>query len=90
MLSRVAQSLVAILLLAQNIMSAVPFQYHNHEQLTTFLKDLAAKYPTKTYLYSIGKTVQNRDLWVMAIADSNPQKHVILRPEAKYIGIFLD
>jgi carboxypeptidase D len=28
----------------------------------------------------------DRDLWVLAIADSNPSVHVTLRPEAKYIG----
>lgn len=28
----------------------------------------------------------DRDLWVLAIADSNPSVHLRLRPEAKYIG----
>lgn len=62
------------------------FEYHNYTQFTKFLKDLTVKYPTKTYLYSIGKSIEGRDLWVMAIADSNPDKHIILRPEAKFIG----
>lgn len=62
------------------------YEYHNYVQLTKLLKNFAAKYPTKTHLYSIGKSVKGRNLWVMAIADSHPDKHEILRPEAKYIG----
>jgi carboxypeptidase D len=30
--------------------------------------------------------ISGRDLWVLAIADSNPSVHMKLRPEAKYIG----
>ena len=30
--------------------------------------------------------MQRRDLWVMAIAKSQPNKHVLLRPEVKYVG----
>ena len=61
--------------------------YHNYDKLTKFMNDLAAKFPTKTHLYSIGKSVQGRELWTIAIADKNPHIHEILRPEAKYIGI---
>ncbi len=62
------------------------FTYHNHDSLTSILKQFASDYPTKTYLYSIGKSVQNRELWVLALADTNPDKHLTLRPEVKYIG----
>lgn len=30
--------------------------------------------------------IKGRDLWAMAIADSQPNVHIALRPEAKYIG----
>ena len=68
------------------IKSDLDFGYHNYDSFTSILKNYASKYPTKTYLYSIGKSVQNRELWVLALADSNPDKHMTLRPEVKYIG----
>jgi hypothetical protein len=34
------------------------FRYHNHEQLTRYLRAVSAKYPALTALYSIGKSVQ--------------------------------
>ena len=46
----------------------------------------ALDYPDKTHLYSIGRTVENRELWVMAISSTKPAVHVPLRPEVKYIG----
>lgn len=65
---------------------AINFEYHHYNGLTSLFKNYSTQYPNKTYLYSIGKSVLGRDLWVLAIADHNPQKHVLLRPEAKYIG----
>jgi len=37
-------------------------------------------------VYSIGKSVEQRDLLAVAIADNNADKHVTLRPEVKYIA----
>ncbi|XP_056019637.1 carboxypeptidase D-like isoform X2 [Ostrea edulis] len=42
-------------------------------------------YPNLTKLYSVGKTVENRDLWVIAIG-RNLDIHETLRPHVKYIG----
>jgi carboxypeptidase M len=69
-----------------NHQNQLEFIYHNYEHLTNILKSYASNYPTKAYLYTIGKSVQKRELWVLALADSNPDKHILLRPEAKYIG----
>ncbi len=62
------------------------FQYHNYDELTLLLKKVANAYPQQTHLYSIGKSVQGRDLWVLALAQIHPDKHIPLRPEAKYVG----
>lgn len=59
--------------------------HHNYEQLTWFMKYFAEEYSSITRLYSIGSTVQNRQLWAMEISD-NPGRHEPGEPEAKYIS----
>ncbi|XP_038057399.1 carboxypeptidase D-like [Patiria miniata] len=69
--------------------TAVPqiqHEYHNYEQLTSLMSSLADAYPSKTHLYSIGTSVQNRELWVMAISNSKPDDIVPRRPDVKYVG----
>ena len=60
-------------------------KHHNYEELTWFLKYFAEEYSDITRLYSIGTTVQNRQLWVMEVTDS-PGKHEVGEPEFKYVG----
>lgn len=45
----------------------------------------SARYPNLTALYSIGKSVQGRDLWVMVISAS-PYEHMLGKPDVKYVG----
>ena len=61
------------------------FVYHNHEELTRFLRATSARYPNLTALYSIGKSVQNRDLWVLVVSAS-PYEHMVGKPDVKYIA----
>ena len=58
--------------------------FPTHEENTAQLQDLAKAYPTTAKLFSIGKSVQGRDLWVIKIS-----RHVNTddnRPEFKYIA----
>lgn len=59
--------------------------HHNFERMTGYLQDLHRQYPKITRLYSVGKSVQRRKLWVIEISD-NPGKHEPGEPEFKYIG----
>ncbi|PSN45052.1 hypothetical protein C0J52_04007 [Blattella germanica] len=61
------------------------FNYHNYEKLTKFLRTTSSKYPNLTALYSIGKSVQGRDLWVMVVSAS-PYEHMIGKPDVKYVA----
>ncbi len=62
------------------------FNYHNYVQITSILKNFSIKFPNQTYLYSIGQSVQGRELWVLAISGTEPSVHLKLRPDVKYIG----
>ena len=61
------------------------YMYHHYDDLRTTLAFYAHKYPNLTRLYSIGKSVDGRDLWVLEISD-NPGVHEPLEPEFKYVG----
>ncbi|XP_031624726.1 carboxypeptidase D-like isoform X3 [Contarinia nasturtii] len=61
------------------------FVYHNHDEMTRFLRATSARYPNLTALYSIGKSVQGKELWVLVVS-SSPYEHMIGKPDVKYIG----
>ncbi|XP_069760220.1 carboxypeptidase M [Narcine bancroftii] len=61
------------------------FKYHNAKDLELFLRGINTNYPSITHLYSIGKSIDGVDLWVLAIG-TNPREHVVGIPEVKYIG----
>ena len=72
--------------LKQNTMeSRNPMEdYHNYNELTAFMQEIADQYPDITRLESIGQSVQGRELWVMEISD-NPGVNE-LEPEFKYVA----
>lgn len=61
------------------------FRHHNYNDMTTFLRTIANLHPNITRLYSVGKSVQNRELWVIEVTD-NPGIHEPGEPEFKYVG----
>jgi subtilisin-like proprotein convertase family protein len=58
--------------------------YHTYETLTQDLQTIAADHPDLVRLYSIGKSVQGRDLWVVKVTD-NPDVQED-EPEVRYIA----
>ncbi|VDK43405.1 unnamed protein product [Anisakis simplex] len=58
---------------------------HNYDNMTAWLKEYATKYPNITYLYSIGQSLEGRELWIMVIS-KYPQAHQLGIPEFKYVG----
>lgn len=61
------------------------FKHHNYVAMERFLKELNANYPNITRLYSIGSSVQGRELYVMEVT-KDPGKHSSEKPEVKYVG----
>ena len=49
-------------------------RYHHFEDMEEYMKKLARRFPDLTNLYSIGKSIQGRKLFVMEITD-NPGVH---------------
>ncbi|XP_075219466.1 carboxypeptidase D svr [Lycorma delicatula] len=60
-------------------------RHHNYTEMKTFLHDIAEEYPDITHLYSIGRSVKGRDLYVIIISD-NPTVHEPGEPEFKYVA----
>lgn len=63
----------------------VKFQHHNYTEMEKFLKQLNKNYPTITRLYSVGRSVENRELYVLELT-KDPGHHDANKPEVKYIG----
>ncbi|KFM74875.1 Carboxypeptidase M, partial [Stegodyphus mimosarum] len=63
----------------------IDFVYHNYQSMTSVLHQLANEYPQLTKLYSIGKSTQGRELWVILVT-SDPQEEPLLKPNVKYVA----
>ncbi|CAH2220110.1 carboxypeptidase D [Pelobates cultripes] len=61
------------------------FRHHHYPDMEIFLRRYNNEYPNITHLYSVGKSVDSRELYVMEISD-NPGVHEPGEPEFKYIG----
>ncbi|XP_064459226.1 mucin-5AC-like isoform X2 [Ornithodoros turicata] len=61
------------------------YKYYNHDEMTAFLKNVSRNYPDFTRLYSAGKSVQGRDLWVLLVTH-RPDEDSLLKPSVKYVA----
>lgn len=60
-------------------------KHHNYSQMTQILRNLTYRYPQITKLYSIGQSVQGRELWVLEISNK-PGSHQFMKPEFRYVA----
>ena len=51
--------LISSLFINNNAYYALNFTYHNYDNLTNLLHSYNHQYPNKTYLYSIGRTIES-------------------------------
>ncbi|KAL0973138.1 hypothetical protein UPYG_G00199470 [Umbra pygmaea] len=61
------------------------FHHHHYNDMELFLRKYSQTFPSITQLYSVGRSVENRELYVMVISD-NPNVHEPGEPEFKYVG----
>ncbi|CAG2120947.1 unnamed protein product, partial [Medioppia subpectinata] len=61
------------------------YKHHNYTDLKDYMQRLNAKYPHLTRLYSIGQSVESRDLLVLEIG-TTPGVHRPGVPEFKYVA----
>jgi hypothetical protein len=62
-----------------------PFKHRTHSELTDYLRKLTEKYSSISKLYSIGKSMGNRDLWVVEVSNK-PGEHQLFKPELKLVS----
>ncbi|PSN43472.1 hypothetical protein C0J52_03215 [Blattella germanica] len=60
-------------------------QYHNYEQLTNLFQQLNTTYSHLARLHTIGKSTQNRELWVLEISE-NVGERTLGKPMFKYVA----
>ncbi|XP_017489571.1 PREDICTED: carboxypeptidase D isoform X1 [Rhagoletis zephyria] len=68
-----------------DFLTPTKFEHHNFTAMEKFIRNIAESYPSITRLYSIGQSVQHRDLWVMEIF-ATPGQHIPGVPEFKYVA----
>ena len=72
-------------LLPSGFLTEPEFVYHDYDSLHNFVSFYAHAYPIITRLYSIGTSVEGRELYALEITD-HPGVHEAGEPEFKYVG----
>jgi hypothetical protein len=68
----------------ESLRSGGPDAWPTYDQFVTRMQDLASAYPQIVKLVSIGKSVQNRDLWCMEVSDNVSIEEN--EPEFRYVS----
>lgn len=48
---------------------SVSYKYHNHEELSKLMRIFAKRHPQLAQLFSIGRSVEGRELWVIKLSE---------------------
>ncbi len=58
--------------------------FHNHDQLTIDLQQIADNYPNISMLCNLGQSVQGREIWALKISDNVSEEEI--EPEVRICG----
>lgn len=64
----------------------IELAYHNYEDMTGLLQNVSARFPNLVRLYSIGTSVQGRQLWVVLVSGNNDRGDTLLKPHVKLVA----
>jgi len=71
---------------AQRAPATIEFAYHNYDSMTNLLQNISNNFPDLVRLYSIGKSVQGRQLWVVLVTKDPHNDDQLLKPNVKYVA----
>ncbi|MDD2804487.1 MAG: M14 family metallopeptidase [Elusimicrobiales bacterium] len=60
--------------------------YHNYTETTDLLRALAAENPAEASLFSLGKTIEGRDIWCLRLNSAEKGEGPSARPAALFMG----
>jgi hypothetical protein len=69
---------------SRDFLDKVLYGYHDYQALTSRLQEFAVAYPDIVRLFSLGRSVRNREIWALEITD-NPDTEED-EPEFKYVS----
>lgn len=64
----------------------IELTYHDHDEMTDLLKNVSARFPDLVRLYSIGTSVEGRQLWVVLISNDVRNTDTLMKPNVKLIA----
>lgn len=66
--------------------ATIEFAYHNYDALTNLLHNVSSNFPELVRVYTIGKSVQGRQLWVALVTKDPHNDDQLLKPNVKYVA----
>jgi carboxypeptidase M len=63
----------------------IELSYHNYDSMTNLLREASNKFPNLVHLYTIGQSVEGRELWVAKVS-SNVHEDKLLKPHVKLVA----
>ena len=62
------------------------FQYHRYSDMKAYMRYLS-KASSRCHLYSIGKSIMGRELYVLAVSYEKPDEIIPTRAEVQFVGL---